>query len=131
MSCETVRMGRKDSLDLDVEAASSPAAAALEEDDSSGREDVQLVLLQADELHQGSKQDKREGFQLLLNNKLAVRLPPPSNLTPTGNENTHGVSNPTKQQGKGDRGERAASAHILLGCLSFPREVLKLPYCLL
>lgn len=74
MSCETVRMGRKDSLDLDVEAASSPAAAALEEDDSSGREDVQLVLLQADELHQGSEQDKREGFQLLLNNKLAVRL---------------------------------------------------------
>lgn len=74
MSCETVRLGRKDSLDLDVEAASSPASATLEDDDSLGLEDVQLVLQQADELHQGSEQDKREGFQLLLNNKLAVRL---------------------------------------------------------
>lgn len=74
MSCETVRLGSKDSLDLDVEAASSPASATLEDDDSLGLEDVQLVLQQADELHQGSEQDKREGFQLLLNNKLAVRL---------------------------------------------------------
>lgn len=66
-------MGRKDSLDIEVDAASAP----LEEDDSSGLEDVQLVLQQADELHQGSEQSKREGFQLLLNNKLAVRPAPP------------------------------------------------------
>lgn len=77
MSCETVRLGRKDSLDLDMEAASSPVFAAMEDGDSSGLEDVQLVLQQADELHRGSAQSKREGFQLLLNNKLAVRLPLP------------------------------------------------------
>ncbi|GAB1286730.1 Regulator of microtubule dynamics protein 3 [Apodemus speciosus] len=71
VSCETVRMGRKDSLDLDMEAASSPVFAAMEDGDSSGLEDVQLVLQQADELHRGSAQSKREGFQLLLNNKLA------------------------------------------------------------
>ncbi|MXQ88619.1 hypothetical protein E5288_WYG003810 [Bos mutus] len=33
-------------------------------------EDVMPLLQQADELHQGSEQGKREGFQLLLNNKL-------------------------------------------------------------
>lgn len=71
VSCETVKMGRKDSLDLDMEVASSPASAALEDDDSSGLEDVQLLLQQADELHQGNEQNKQEGFQLLLNNKLA------------------------------------------------------------
>ncbi|VCW99197.1 unnamed protein product [Gulo gulo] len=50
VSCETVKIGRRDSLDL---------------------EDVLPLLQQADELHQGGKQDRREGFQLLLNNKLA------------------------------------------------------------
>ncbi|XP_012977566.1 regulator of microtubule dynamics protein 3 isoform X2 [Mesocricetus auratus] len=71
VSCETVKMGRKDSLDLDVEVASSPASGALETGGSSGPEDVLLLLQQADELHQGSEQNKRKGFQLLLNNKLA------------------------------------------------------------
>lgn len=63
VSCETVKMGRKDSLDLEVEAAPGPGPGALE--------DVLPLLRQVDELHQGSEQDKREGFQLLLNNKLA------------------------------------------------------------
>ncbi|KAK7810262.1 hypothetical protein U0070_010426 [Myodes glareolus] len=70
-SCETVRMGSKDSLDLDVEAASGPASAAVEAAGSSGPEDLLLLLRQADALHRGSEQTKREGFQLLLNNKLA------------------------------------------------------------
>ncbi|XP_055452647.1 LOW QUALITY PROTEIN: regulator of microtubule dynamics protein 3 [Psammomys obesus] len=71
VSCETVKMGRKDSLDLDMEVASSPVSGTLEDDGSSGLEDVLPLLQQADELHQGSEQNKREGFQLLLNNKLA------------------------------------------------------------
>lgn len=71
VSCETVKLGRKDSLDLDTEGVSSPASGALEADGSSGPEEVVLLLQQADELHQGSEQSKREGFQLLLNNKLA------------------------------------------------------------
>ncbi|XP_008568460.1 PREDICTED: regulator of microtubule dynamics protein 3 isoform X1 [Galeopterus variegatus] len=70
VSCETVKMGRKDSLDLEVEAASHPVPGAVEAVVSSGLEDVLPLLQQADELHQGSEQSKREGFQLLLNNKL-------------------------------------------------------------
>lgn len=66
--------GRKDSLDLDVEVASSLASGALETGGSSDLEDMLLLLQQADELHQGSEHNKRKGFQLLLNNKLAVRL---------------------------------------------------------
>ncbi|XP_069910102.1 regulator of microtubule dynamics protein 3 isoform X4 [Oryctolagus cuniculus] len=66
VSCETVKMGRRDSLELEVEAeaASGPAG------DASDLEDVLPLLQQADELHLGSEQSKREGFQLLLNNKL-------------------------------------------------------------
>ncbi|KAF0880435.1 regulator of microtubule dynamics protein 3 [Crocuta crocuta] len=71
VSCETVKMGRKDSLDLVVEVASGLAARAPEAEDSPGLEDMLPLLQQADELHQGSEQGKREGFQLLLNNKLA------------------------------------------------------------
>ncbi|EQB77296.1 regulator of microtubule dynamics protein 3-like protein [Camelus ferus] len=71
VSCETVKMGRKDSLDLVVEVASGLVSAALEAGGSPGPEDVLPLLQQADEMHQGSEQDKREGFQLLLNNKLA------------------------------------------------------------
>ncbi|XP_057399527.1 regulator of microtubule dynamics protein 3 isoform X2 [Balaenoptera acutorostrata] len=73
VSCETVKMGRKDSLDLEVEVevASGPAPEALEAGGSPGPEDVLPLLQQADELHQGSEQGKREGFQLLLSNKLA------------------------------------------------------------
>lgn len=74
VSCETVKMGRKDSLDLEAEVASGPVPRALEAEGSPGLEDVLPLLQQADELHQGSEQSKREGFQLLLNNKLAVRL---------------------------------------------------------
>ncbi|XP_004623463.1 regulator of microtubule dynamics protein 3 [Octodon degus] len=67
VSCETVKMGRKDSLDLEEEAASDPVSGALED---AGEDELPL-LHQADELHQGRDQSKREGFQLLLNNKLA------------------------------------------------------------
>ncbi|XP_012865455.1 PREDICTED: regulator of microtubule dynamics protein 3, partial [Dipodomys ordii] len=71
-SCETVKMGRKDSLDLETEAASKPVSGSLEaEASASGLEEVRLLLQQADELHQGGTQSKRDGFQLLLNNKLA------------------------------------------------------------
>lgn len=71
MSCETVKAGRKDSLDLEAEVASGPVPRALEAEDSP---DLADLLQQADELHQGREQSQREGFQLLLNNKLAVRL---------------------------------------------------------
>lgn len=74
VSCETVKMGRKDSMDLEVEVASGPVPRALEAEGSPGLEDMLPLLQQADELHQGNEQSKREGFQLLLNNKLAVRL---------------------------------------------------------
>nr|XP_055172733.1 regulator of microtubule dynamics protein 3 isoform X1 [Nyctereutes procyonoides] len=70
VSCETVKMGRKDSLDLEVEMASGPVARALETGGFPGLDDVLPLLQQADELHQGGEQGKREGFQLLLNNKL-------------------------------------------------------------
>ncbi|XP_055393366.1 regulator of microtubule dynamics protein 3 isoform X4 [Bubalus kerabau] len=72
VSCETVKMGRKDSLDLEVEVevALGPEPEALEAGGSPGQEEVLPLLQQADELHQGSEQGKREGFQLLLNNKL-------------------------------------------------------------
>lgn len=107
-------MGSKDSLDLDVEAASGPASAAVEAAGSSGPEDLLLLLRQADELHRGSEQNRREGFQLLLNNKLAVRLqvPVPDSLplsqgmkqaNQPKNKETHVVSNPAKPHGKGDR----------------------------
>nr|XP_008538855.1 PREDICTED: regulator of microtubule dynamics protein 3 isoform X2 [Equus przewalskii] len=69
VSCETVKMGRKDSLDLEM--ASGLDTGALEAGGSPGLEDVLPLLQQADELHQGSEQGRREGFQLLLNNKLA------------------------------------------------------------
>ena len=76
VSCETVKMGRKDSLDLEVEVevVLGPEPEALQAAGSPGQEDVLPLLQQADELHQGSEQGKREGFQLLLNNKLAVSL---------------------------------------------------------
>ncbi|XP_016075900.1 PREDICTED: regulator of microtubule dynamics protein 3 isoform X2 [Miniopterus natalensis] len=71
VSCETVKIGRRDSLDLEAEVASGPVPRALEAEGLPGLEDVLPLLQQADELHQGSEQSKREGFQLLLNNKLA------------------------------------------------------------
>ncbi|XP_007938633.1 regulator of microtubule dynamics protein 3 [Orycteropus afer afer] len=71
VSCETVKIGRKDSLDLEVDVALEPGPGTPEDGGISGQEDMLPLLQQADELHQGSEQDKREGFQLLLNNKLA------------------------------------------------------------
>ncbi|NXT63320.1 RMD3 protein, partial [Chaetops frenatus] len=65
VSCDTVRTVRRDSLDLGPEDE-SPLAL-----DSSLEEGLGQLLEQADRLHNGDEQDKREGFQLLLNNKLA------------------------------------------------------------
>ncbi|XP_004455045.2 regulator of microtubule dynamics protein 3 [Dasypus novemcinctus] len=70
VSGETVKMGRKESLDLEEAAASGLAPDAVADGGLSGLEDMLPLLRQADELHQGSEQGKREGFQLLLNNKL-------------------------------------------------------------
>ncbi|XP_051633016.1 regulator of microtubule dynamics protein 3 isoform X2 [Manacus candei] len=65
VSCDTVRTVRRDSLDLVTE---DEAPLAL---DSSLEEGLGQLLQQADRLHAGDEQDRREGFQLLLNNKLA------------------------------------------------------------
>ncbi|XP_033001263.1 regulator of microtubule dynamics protein 3 [Lacerta agilis] len=62
-SCETVKTARRDSLDLvneDETLTLDPAT-----DEALGQ-----LLQQADRLHSGSEQEKREGFQQLLNNKL-------------------------------------------------------------
>lgn len=69
VSCETVRVARRDSLDLVSEDESHLLV------DSSLEEGLAQLLQQADHLHNGDEQEKREGFQLLLNNKLAVRAP--------------------------------------------------------
>ncbi|XP_074904635.1 regulator of microtubule dynamics protein 3 isoform X4 [Buteo buteo] len=65
VSCETVRTARRDSLDL-VNEDEAPLIL-----DSSLEEGLGQLLQQADRLHNGDEQEKREGFQLLLNNKLA------------------------------------------------------------
>uniref|UniRef100_A0A8C3NS01 Regulator of microtubule dynamics protein 3 n=1 Tax=Cyanoderma ruficeps TaxID=181631 RepID=A0A8C3NS01_9PASS len=65
VSCDTVKTVRRDSLDL-VPEDESPLLL-----DSSLEEGLGQLLEQADRLHSGDEQDKREGFQLLLNNKLA------------------------------------------------------------
>ncbi|XP_068050510.1 regulator of microtubule dynamics protein 3 isoform X1 [Anomalospiza imberbis] len=65
VSCDTVRTVRRDSLDL-VPEDESPLLL-----DSSLEEGLGQLLEQADRLHSGDEQDRREGFQLLLNNKLA------------------------------------------------------------
>ncbi|NWW80431.1 RMD3 protein, partial [Climacteris rufus] len=64
-SCDTVRTVRRDSLDLGPEEE-NPLLL-----DSSQEEGLGQLLEQADRLHGGDEQDRREGFQLLLNNKLA------------------------------------------------------------
>ncbi|KFQ23615.1 Regulator of microtubule dynamics protein 3, partial [Merops nubicus] len=65
VSCETVRTVRRDSLDLlseeETHLLSEPSLA----------EGLGQLLQQADRLHRGDEQQRREGFQLLLNNKLA------------------------------------------------------------
>ncbi|NWI59122.1 RMD3 protein, partial [Calyptomena viridis] len=65
VSCETVRTVRRDSLDL-VPEDETPLSL-----DSSLEEGLGQLLEQADRLHGGDERDRREGFQLLLNNKLA------------------------------------------------------------
>ncbi|NXJ02308.1 RMD3 protein, partial [Psophia crepitans] len=65
VSCETVRTARRDSLDLVNEDETHLIL------DSSLEEGLGQLLQQADHLHNGDEQEKREGFQLLLNNKLA------------------------------------------------------------
>ncbi|NXU30101.1 RMD3 protein, partial [Thalassarche chlororhynchos] len=65
VSCETVRTVRRDSLDLVNEDETRLIL------DSSLEEGLGQLLQQADRLHNGDEQEKREGFQLLLNNKLA------------------------------------------------------------
>ncbi|KFP19468.1 Regulator of microtubule dynamics protein 3, partial [Egretta garzetta] len=65
VSCETVRTARRDSLDLINEDETHLIS------DSSVEEGLGQLLQQADRLHSGDEQEKREGFQLLLNNKLA------------------------------------------------------------
>ncbi|NXE55746.1 RMD3 protein, partial [Casuarius casuarius] len=64
VSCETVRTARRDSLDLVNEDETHLML------DSSVEEGMGQLLQQADQLHNGDDQEKREGFQLLLNNKL-------------------------------------------------------------
>ncbi|KAM6115246.1 regulator of microtubule dynamics protein 3 isoform 1-T1 [Pterocles gutturalis] len=65
VSCETVKTVRRDSLDL-VNEDETPLIF-----DSLLEEGLSQLLQQADRLHDGNEQEKREGFQLLLNNKLA------------------------------------------------------------
>ncbi|XP_054246301.1 regulator of microtubule dynamics protein 3 [Indicator indicator] len=65
VSCETVRTARRDSLDLVNEDDTHLVS------DSSLEEGLGQLLQQADRLHSGDEQERREGFQLLLNNKLA------------------------------------------------------------
>ncbi|KFP71069.1 Regulator of microtubule dynamics protein 3, partial [Acanthisitta chloris] len=65
VSCDTVRTVRRDSLDL-VTEDETPLSL-----DSTLEEGLSQLLQQADHLHAGDEQEKREGFQLLLNNKLA------------------------------------------------------------
>ncbi|XP_059704596.1 regulator of microtubule dynamics protein 3 isoform X2 [Haemorhous mexicanus] len=64
-SGDTVRNVHRDSLELPPEDESSLLLEA------SLEEGLGQLLEQADRLHSGDEQDRREGFQLLLNNKLA------------------------------------------------------------
>ncbi|NXU93484.1 RMD3 protein, partial [Xiphorhynchus elegans] len=68
VSCDTVRTVRRDSLDLGPEEETSlRVEPSLEEEGEA----LGQLLEQADRLHAGDERDRREGFQLLLNNKLA------------------------------------------------------------
>ncbi|XP_062973800.1 regulator of microtubule dynamics protein 3 [Elgaria multicarinata webbii] len=64
ISCETVRTSRRDSLDLVNEDETTLTL------DPAAEQELSQLLQQADQLHSRSDQEKREGFQLLLNNKL-------------------------------------------------------------
>lgn len=63
-----MRSARRDSLDLVNE---DEVTLTL---DSAVEEELGQLLQQADQLHRGSDQEKKEGFQLLLNNKLVVKF---------------------------------------------------------
>lgn len=63
-----MRTARRDSLDLVNEDETHLIL------DSLLDEGLGHLLQQADHLHSGDEQEKREGFQLLLNNKLAVKV---------------------------------------------------------
>uniref|UniRef100_A0A8D2MB18 Regulator of microtubule dynamics protein 3 n=1 Tax=Zonotrichia albicollis TaxID=44394 RepID=A0A8D2MB18_ZONAL len=75
VSCDTVRTMRRDSLELPPEDDSCDIVKSL--CDTIGDsvelplEDQSPLLEQADRLHSGDEKDRREGFQLLLNNKMA------------------------------------------------------------
>uniref|UniRef100_W5N4T6 Regulator of microtubule dynamics 3 n=1 Tax=Lepisosteus oculatus TaxID=7918 RepID=W5N4T6_LEPOC len=62
-SCATVRTLRRDSLCLDDDEPSSQLDFELPSDELS------LLLAQSDRLHSGAKEEKAEGFHLLLTNK--------------------------------------------------------------
>lgn len=64
VSCETVRTMRRDSQDL----VTDDEATILAADPVDG--ELMLLLQKADQLHSGDAEQKREGFQLLSNNKL-------------------------------------------------------------
>ncbi|XP_018420863.1 PREDICTED: regulator of microtubule dynamics protein 3 [Nanorana parkeri] len=64
VSCETVRTMRSDSADL----VTDDEASILATDPVDG--ELILLLQRADQLHSGDAEQKREGFQLLCNNKL-------------------------------------------------------------
>ncbi|XP_073466330.1 regulator of microtubule dynamics protein 3 [Aquarana catesbeiana] len=64
VSCETVRTMRRESVDL----VTDDEATILATDPVDG--ELILLLQRADQLHSGDAEQKREGFQLLCNNKL-------------------------------------------------------------
>ncbi|KAM5129866.1 regulator of microtubule dynamics protein 3 [Mantella aurantiaca] len=64
VSCETVRTMRRDSVDL----VTDDEETILATDSADG--ELILLLQRADQLHSGDPEQKREGFQMLCNNKL-------------------------------------------------------------
>ncbi|CAI9601563.1 unnamed protein product [Staurois parvus] len=64
VSCETVRTMRRESVDL----VTDDEATILATDPVDG--ELILLLQRADQLHSGDAEQKREGFQLLCNNRL-------------------------------------------------------------
>ncbi|OCT68778.1 regulator of microtubule dynamics protein 3 isoform X2 [Xenopus laevis] len=68
VSCETIRTMRRDSVDLVTDDDDDDEATTIATDPVD--EELTLLLQKSDELHSGSTEQQREGFQLLLNNKL-------------------------------------------------------------